>query len=170
MYSRPSKGFTLVELMVTVAVVAILSAIAFPSFQATIRSSQVTSGHNELIGLLNLARSDAIRNNKGGGVCGTSNGTSCDGSWSAGMMAFSDTSGNGAFENGETVLRYNQISPRLVVTGPAALIAFDGRGRRRAAANQVVTMRPDKCGTDTLLRTITINASGQVSSSKGACP
>lgn len=167
---RRSKGFTLVELMVTIVVVAVLAAIAFPSFQTTIRTSRATSGHNELIGLLNLARSDAIRNNRGGGVCGTSDGTTCDGNWSSGMMAFSDTSGGGDFNSGEPVLRYNQISPNLIVVGPTTLIAFDARGRRRAAADQVVTLRPDKCGSDPLLRTITINASGQVSSAKGACP
>ncbi|HEL4110748.1 TPA: Tfp pilus assembly protein FimT/FimU [Stenotrophomonas maltophilia] len=167
---RRPNGFTLVELMVTLIVLAVLATIAFPSFQSTIRSNRVVSAHNELIGLLNLARSDAIRNNRGGGVCGSSDGTRCDGKWDKGMMAFSDTSGNGDFDNGETVLRFNQINPGLVVAGPQTLVAFDARGRRRAAGDQVITLRPDKCGKDPMMSTITINASGQVNSTKGPCP
>ncbi len=170
MYSRRSNGFTLVELMITVAVVAILSAIAYPSFQSTIRSNRVTAGHNELLGLVNLARSEAVRSNNGGGVCGSSDGNTCDNNWSGGMMAFSDANKDGLFTTGETVLRFNKISNGMVITGPAALIGFDARGRRRAGANQVVLMRPDKCGSQPLQRTITINASGQISSAKGACP
>lgn len=170
MYSRPSKGFTLVELMVTVAVVAILSAIAYPSFQGTIRSNRVAAGHNELLGLVNLARSEAVRNNLGGGVCGSTSGNDCDGNWSGGMMAFADTNRSGTFNLGETVLRFNKVSSGLVIQGPAAEIAFDSRGRRRAGADQSVVMRPETCGSQPLLRTLTINASGQISSAKGACP
>jgi type IV fimbrial biogenesis protein FimT len=152
MSMRPSKGFTLVELMVTVAVVAILSAIAYPSFQGTLRSNRLAAGHNELLGLVNLARN------------------TCDGAWGVGMMAFSDIDHNGLYGTGDTVLRFNKISSGLVVQGPTAPIAFDGRGRRKLAADQVLVMRPDKCGTQSLLRTVTINASGQISAVKGACP
>ncbi|MDY0953427.1 GspH/FimT family pseudopilin [Stenotrophomonas rhizophila] len=170
MSMRPSKGFTLVELMVTVAVVAILSAIAYPSFQGTLRSNRLAAGHNELLGLVNLARSEAIRNSRGGGVCGSSDGNTCDGAWGVGMMAFSDIDHNGLYGTGDTVLRFNKINSGLVVQGPTAPIAFDGRGRRKLAADQVLVMRPDKCGTQSLLRTVTINASGQISAVKGACP
>ncbi|MGN7839780.1 GspH/FimT family pseudopilin [Stenotrophomonas sp. 22385] len=170
MQLRPSKGFTLIELMVTISVVAILAAIAFPSFQSVIRSNRVAAAHNELIGMVNLARSDAIRNNQGGVVCGSSDGTTCNGQWGAGMMAFSDTNGDGVFTTGEAVLRFSAVNRALAVTGPSAPIAFDARGRRRAGANQVVTLRPTSCGSQPLLSTLTINASGQVTTVKGACP
>lgn len=170
MSSRRSKGFTLVELMITLVVIGVVAAIAFPNFQNLIRSSRAATAHNELIGMVNLARNDAIRNNQGGVVCGSSNGSTCNGQWAAGMMAFSDTNGDGTFSAGEPVLRYTAFNSALTVTGPAAAIAFDARGRRRAGANQVVTLRPVKCGTQPLLSTMTINASGQVTTVKGACP
>lgn len=170
MYSRRSKGFTLVELMITIAVVAIMSAIAYPSFQSSIRSNRVAAAHNELLGLVNLARSEAVRSNRGGGVCGSTDGNSCDGNWAGGMMAFADADNSGTFSAGETVLRFNKIGSGMVVTGPAALIGFDARGRRRAAADQAVVMRPEQCGSQPLRRTMTVNASGQISSAKGACP
>ena len=47
---RLSKGFTLVELMVTIAVVAILATIAFPSFQSTLRSNRIATAGNEMTG------------------------------------------------------------------------------------------------------------------------
>ncbi|MGH8037146.1 MAG: GspH/FimT family pseudopilin [Stenotrophomonas sp.] len=170
MSSRRSKGFTLVELMITLVVMGVVAAIAFPSFQNLIRSSRAATAHNELIGMVNLARNDAIRNNQGGVVCGSSNGTTCNGQWGVGIMTFSDTNGDGAFSAGEPVLRYTAFNSALTVTGPAAPIAFDARGRRRAGADQVVTLRPTKCGSQPLLSTMTVNASGQVTTVKGACP
>jgi type IV fimbrial biogenesis protein FimT len=169
MSSRRSNGFTLLELMVAIAVVGVLAAVAFPNFQSVIRSNRVATAHNELIGLVNLARSDAIRNNQGAAVCGSSTGTGCDGQWGSGMLAFSDSNGDGAFSAGEPVLRYSGVKRAMTVTGPSAMIAFDSRGRRRAGANQIVTMRPVQCGSQQLQRTLTINASGQVTSVKGAC-
>ncbi|MEN4955235.1 MULTISPECIES: GspH/FimT family pseudopilin [Stenotrophomonas] len=168
---RRQNGFTLIELMVTVAVVAILAAIAFPSFQGTIRSSRVSSTNNEILGLLSLARSEAIRSNRGGGVCGSSDGASCDGAWSSGMLAFADASGDGVMSSGETVLRFVSGNPKLKITGPSDEIAFDGRGRRRASADQDVLLEPDVCSGGALhKRTVTVNASGQIRSAKEACP
>ncbi|MEQ2332682.1 Tfp pilus assembly protein FimT/FimU [Xanthomonas euvesicatoria] len=166
-----SRGFTLIELMVTVAVLAIVASIGYPSFQGVLRSNRAAAANNELMALLNLSRTEAIRNGQGGGVCGSSNGTSCDGSWSGGVMVWSDSNGNGTFDAGEAVLRYSTGNPRLVVQGPTTgtVIAFDARGRRRAAADQKVTLQPDQCGGQPLRRSLTVNASGQIRSKKEAC-
>ncbi len=167
---RRYKGFTLVELMVTLAVVAILGTMALPSFQSTLRSNRIASAGNEVTGLLSLARSEGVRNKRGGGVCGSSDGSSCDGTWSAGMLAWSDVNGNGTLDSGETVLRFVAISSDSVtVSGPAAEIAFDNRGRLVAAPSRTVTMQPVKCGKAVLRRTLTVNAAGQINSTKAAC-
>ena len=163
------SGFTLVELMITIAIVAILAALALPSFQQSMRSNRAATATNEMIGALSLARSEAIRNSGGGAVRSSADGTSCGGGWSDGWLVWADTNGNGTLDTGETVLRYGQGHPRLTVSNAGGTVAFDGRGRRTAATGQSVTIRPDECGGQPLQRTLTINASGQITTAKEAC-
>ncbi|MCC4587440.1 Tfp pilus assembly protein FimT/FimU [Xanthomonas sp. NCPPB 1067] len=167
---RRSAGFTLVELMITIAVLAILLTIALPSFRGVIRSNRVASATNESIGLLSLARSEAIRNRRGGGVCGSASGTACDNNWGSGMLAWADSDGDGAFKSGDTVLRFVSIDRSLTNSGPSgAAIVFDGRGRRVASTNQQIALQPAMCDGQALRRTLAVNGAGQITSQKGAC-
>ena len=59
--SKYNSGFTLIELMVTIAIAAIVLGIAIPSFSSTITSNRLTTSANELVTALNLARSEAVK-------------------------------------------------------------------------------------------------------------
>ena len=168
---RRSKGFTLVELMITIAVLAILTAIAYPSFQSTIRSNRMATTANELIAALSLARSEAIRGTRGGAVCASKDGTACDGaSWAEGWMVWNDANGNGAYDKDEPVLRYAEARPQMKgASGEALSIAFDPRGRSRAAAVSNITLRPADCGGQPLQRRMIVSLTGQVRLQKEAC-
>ncbi|PJK11558.1 prepilin [Lysobacteraceae bacterium NML120232] len=72
-------GFSLVELVVIVAVLAIVSSIALPSFRNMMRSNRLTATSNELNAVLQGARMDAIRINGRVDVCPSTSGTGCDG-------------------------------------------------------------------------------------------
>ena len=163
------SGFTLIELMITIAVLAVLLAIGLPSFQQSLRSNRAATATNEMMAALSLARSEAIRNKGGGAVCPSTGGTACGGTWSDGWLVWADTNGNGALDAGEAVLRYSQARSKLTVGNTGGTVAFDSRGRRLAVGNQSLTIRPDECGGQPLQRTLTINASGQVTMAKGAC-
>jgi type IV fimbrial biogenesis protein FimT len=72
MKSRSTEsGFTMVELLATIAVVAVLAAIAVPAFRSSIAGSRLTSTTNNFIGALNQARSEAVRRNATVQFCGS---------------------------------------------------------------------------------------------------
>lgn len=74
-----ARGFTAVELMVTVAVIAIVAALAAPNFNSMIQSSRLTAGANDLVAALQLARMEAIRSNGRVDVCPSTDGAACGG-------------------------------------------------------------------------------------------
>jgi type IV fimbrial biogenesis protein FimT len=91
MLKKQSKfsGFTLTELMITVSIAGILTALAMPSFISTIRSNQLTTYSNELVAAFNFARSEAIK--RGRQVTITREGVATDSQvWEAGWWVFVD--------------------------------------------------------------------------------
>jgi len=169
MPSCRNSGFTLMELMVTLAVLAILLAVGLPSFQGSLRSNRLATTTNELIASMALARSEAIRNGRGSGVCASADGASCGDDWAAGWLVWQDANGNGSLDAGETVLRFSQGNAKIAASATADVIAFDSRGRRRAANDQSVGLQPGDCPGGDLRRTVTVNTTGQIKTTKGAC-
>ncbi len=163
-------GFSLVELMVTLAVLAIVVAIAVPSYRMLIRSSQLSTATNELVAGFALARSEAQKNGLGAGVCASSAGSGCDGaSWGDGWMVWSDRDGDGAFGDGDDVLRFTSGIPAVQGNAGDLDIVYGARGIRRADANQSVILRLDTCGSQKLQRRLVVAKTGQVRVTQEAC-
>lgn len=72
---RQERGFTLIELMVTIAVAAILIAIAVPSFKNLTVSNALTTAANDMVGALNLARMESVKLNSITQFCGSTTST-----------------------------------------------------------------------------------------------
>ena len=95
---RCNRGVTLVELMVTISIMAILLAIGVPAMGRFIHDTRTSNVTNEFVNALNLARSEAVRRNRLVTVCRSANPEaatpSCDNGsdWSTGWVVFVESS------------------------------------------------------------------------------
>lgn len=152
----------MVELMVTVGIIAVVSAVAVPSFTNIIHSNRLADYSNSFVASAQLARGEAIKTNATVSMCASSNGSSCDGStvgaWRSGWIVFRDTNGNGSVGTGETVIQVQQTingSYRLNASATGALI-FQPSG----VGSTSVTMTLCKIS-NTNQRTITLSVTGR---------
>jgi len=103
-------GFTLIELMVTLAVAVILMSLAAPSFRAIMTSTSLTSQANEFLAALNLTRSESVKRNVRVTMCKSNSGTACvtSGGWQQGWIIFVDSAAvgvEGVVNGGDEILR-----------------------------------------------------------------
>jgi type IV fimbrial biogenesis protein FimT len=104
------RGFTLVEMMVTLAVFAVLSTLAAPSFNEAMLSNKLASFANRFAASAQLARSEAIKRNSVVRLCRSADGISCAGSgtFQQGWVIFHDVNNDGVLDAGETVIQVEQ--------------------------------------------------------------
>lgn len=124
---RRIEGFTLVELMVTLSVIAILAVVAVPSMGWMANASRLSGSADDMVTLLQMARSEAVRRNAQVQVCASSNGTSCSGAttWTRVIAHGRDLAASGAPDE---VLRDATLPAKVQIAGPAAGIVFRPSG------------------------------------------
>src|SRR5690606_37161586 len=103
-----ARGFTVIELMVTLAVAAIVVPMAVPSLQSVINGNKLSGAANEMIASLETARMEAIRRGQRTTVCLSSNANDGDSATCAasafnGWITFVDVNTNGTFDKGTDV-------------------------------------------------------------------
>ncbi|MFL6587171.1 MAG: GspH/FimT family pseudopilin [Luteimonas sp.] len=169
-----ARGFTLVELMVVVAIVAVLLAVGLPSFRDSLQRNRVATLSNEIIGSVSLARNEAIRTTRGAGVCASFDGATCGNDWNAGWLVWANVgAANGTLDAGDEIVRVIDAHPKMRVVATVSgvttdTIAFDSRGRALAPAQ--INMRPDSCPAGRkLVRQIRVNAVGQIQTTQADC-
>ena len=116
----PVRGYTLIELMVTVAVMAVVLAIATPSFTSVVNGNRLGSQTEELVSSLQFARSEALRRSQVVTLCQTADGATC-GVAPAGQMQWV------AIANG-AVVRSFAIKPPVVLFGSTNTVRFMTNG------------------------------------------
>lgn len=135
-FLRFQRGFTMVELMVTLVVLAVLLALAAPNMASFINNSRLRASQSELVSALTLARSEATK--RGNFVVVQALEPIVAGAeFSSGWLVFEDTNNNGVRDAGEEVFRsYPALggNQRFATAGGVSAAAFNPRGFLKANA------------------------------------
>lgn len=103
---KRQNGFTISELLVVMAIVAILLGIGVPSYRYITNSYRLSAEINSLSGDLQYGRSEAIKQGQYTTVCSSTDGLTCTGSaWNSGWIIFVDLNKNGQVDAGDTLMR-----------------------------------------------------------------
>lgn len=127
------SGFTIIEFLFVMVVAGILAAIAIPSFKYVTASNRIAQEINGLLGDMQYARTESLKEGFWVTICASTNGTSCSNSnnWATGWIVFSDTNDNQAADAGEIILRVNQGfsgSDTLVADNTMEKVTFNREG------------------------------------------
>lgn len=155
------NGFTLIELMITIAVMAVLLGFAVPSLSNLVYQSQLAGAVNELNVQVSTARTEAATRGRNTYICGTSDGIECDGEWANGLMTWVDLNGDETPQDNE-IRRFYPIDTRaLTLNSNVDALQFNPRGQR-VSANPNFTIVHEKCSeTNNLSRAASVGATGR---------
>ena len=151
-HMKSTRGFTIIELMTTIAVFGVMLAIGTPAMKQTILNNRLVSQLNALGSSLALARSEAVKQNQLAVVCVSTDGAACAAGedWNKGWMIFVDKNGDLSpdFGGGDGCADGSDddclIASEAALTGQAtlrgadsvpAVIAYNGSGTARCDAD-----------------------------------
>lgn len=177
-----SAGFTLIELMVVLAVLAILQTQAAPAFSGVVASVRLTAAVNSLLSSLLLARSEAIKRNSRVVLCKSATGDACTpvGGWEQGWIVFHDANNNATRDSSEVIVSREHALPsplRLFGNSPVAnYVSYTPSGRTEYASGAFQAGTLTACTHSTTegdARQIVINIAGRprtVKTTVAQCP
>jgi len=167
-----STGFTLVELMVTLAVATILLMIATPSFLSIITNNRLTTQTNEMVTFFSLARSEAVNRRTEVRVVPTD-----PADWSQGLSVITDANKDGDFTDSEDLLRLSSpLEGESILTADAEnnltnpYVAFNSRGALQPVGDTFAYQLTAPACTGSETRIITVATTGRISASRLDCP
>ncbi|MCL2308099.1 MAG: GspH/FimT family pseudopilin [Proteobacteria bacterium] len=161
-----NRGFTLIELMVTLSVLAILLAIAAPSFSELIMNNRLATAVNEVQSALNFARAEAVTRRQSVTVCISSDGASCSttGHWQDGLLVYTAVAGD------TQILRHVQLAGDGLKISPGSSTDFGSnkfiRFTARGGAVAQGSLRFCDTRTGNYGRQLTLFPVGRIESSK----
>lgn len=138
------QGFTIIELMVTVALVAIIAGLAAPSFTKMMRTSRVQTASNSLMTGFNLARAEAIRRGKNVYMMPVADPNvyppTQSTQWENGWVIFMDGNDDGIIPNPivAPMIRVGDAMNGVDVVGADTMVVFNSRGQPTSGAGDYV--------------------------------
>jgi type IV fimbrial biogenesis protein FimT len=166
MIVRRNQGFTLIELVVGLAIMFILLALAVPSFRELSARNQMSAATNSILMGMQLARSEAVRHATRMTLCPSTDGTSCtdETPWSAGWILFHDPNDSGSRDEDERLIQVFPALPDPVkLSGPVS-ITYASAGNVTPSVQVSVAQSGRQEA-----RCIRIISSGSISMVKEAC-
>jgi type IV fimbrial biogenesis protein FimT len=168
------SGFTMMELIMTMAIVAILASIAIPSFKYVTNSNRIASEVNGLLGDMQFARSEAVKQGQTVTVCTSTDGATCAGAtvntWHIGWIVFLDPNGNHVVDAGEKVLRVQPAftgGDTFVATPSYAYATFNRMGYAPTGSASIINISlKDSTSNTQWTRCLAINPIGSVLTEK----
>jgi type IV fimbrial biogenesis protein FimT len=155
----PSEGFTLIELLITIGIASILLTLAVPAFRYVTNSNRIAGEVNGLLGDLQFARAEAIKEGRTVTVCVSSDALSC-------------LAGSTAWQNGwivqtaaGTVLRTQSTfssTDTFNATNLVSAVSFNREGYAVGIVNGTTIQLHDITGTTAWTRCLAINLSGEM--------
>lgn len=159
-------GFTFMELMLTIVILAILATIAVPNFQSALQNNRLTGQANEIVAALQFARSEALKRGLPVEMCASSDGATCGGNWNQGWMVFADLPGDPI-----EVLRVwpNSVSQGFEFTPATGRVRYQPNGFGDPALTPfTLDLNLPGCAGDNA-RQITVVATGRAASERVTC-
>jgi type IV fimbrial biogenesis protein FimT len=147
---KRQSGLTVVELMVAVTIAAILLGIGIPSYRSVTNSYRMSAEVNSLLGDLQYARAEAIKEGQPVTTCVSTDGATCTAgtAWAGGWIVFSDPNGNAKVDAGENVLRVQRafigaVPDTFTASNAVTAITYNREGFATTAAgfpNTTITL------------------------------
>jgi type IV fimbrial biogenesis protein FimT len=124
MSERNANGFTLIEMLVAVAVTVIAATVAIPAFYGFLQNQRSTTEANNLVTAIQLARSEAVQRGEAVELCASDDGSTCGGSWTDGWLV--RVAGGGT----EVIRVWDELAAggNVAEGGDATRIVFNSRG------------------------------------------
>jgi type IV fimbrial biogenesis protein FimT len=143
------RGFTLVELIITLTIAGILMAVAAPALQTFVTSNRLSSQINDIMADITHARNEAIKRSVLTGICTTAvGGTSCvaSGNWANGWLVYycaNETSTITCAASEKTTIKlHEQLTGNNTLTGPASEIIYRKDGIIQSGTGQFTLTDP----------------------------
>jgi type IV fimbrial biogenesis protein FimT len=157
------SGFTLLELIITLAIVGIVMVFAIPSMSTFTKNDRLATQINALVGHLALARSEAVLRNQQVIVCVSDNSTSCSGNdWKEGWIVFIDADNDSGFSAGETIVRAQPAleGGNTLNSSIGSAVTYDSRGFAAAGSTGTFSLCDDRG--NAFIKAISISNTGRV--------
>ena len=136
------RGVTLLEMLITIAILAILVSLVGPSIQSILIKNRITADINTLSAAAQTARFNAVNEQQNVRLCPTSNYTQCESSWRYAKMVFIDKNDNQQRDTDEPLIASSDsLNRHNEIYGISGAITFDAQGA--ISTNATITICPD---------------------------